>query len=658
MENGTERIADYLSIGDYAIVGDCHTSALIARDGSIDWFCPERFDGPAVFCRLLDANKGGSFRIGPAGPFSVERQYKHATNVLETSFTTATGRVRLTDLMPIYQRTAGQRGYDVGTFHQILRLVEGLDGEADLEISFKPTFNYALAETEIQFAPGGAIALAGEQFLTLTCPGVNLEPDGQGAVRGRLRIQPGERYWIVVSSTDDERAARNALTPAACEARLAGTIDYWKRWSTFCAYQGPYRAEVLRSALTLKLLTYEPTGAVIAAPTTSLPEDIGGTRNWDYRYSWLRDSALTLYALMTVGYNDEAADFFYWLDQATESDPSPTPQIMYRIDGGRDLHEVKLDHLAGYRGSRPVRVGNAAAGQHQLDIYGEVLRSAYLHYRHQGDHMREGQTPSNRQHGVAPPPEVWTLLRDLVGQAAERWPEPDSGIWEVRGGPRHFLHSKLMCWAALDRGIRLAIEHHLDAPLDHWRHTREEIRKAILTRGYNAEIGAFTQSFESKDLDASALAIPRIGFLASSDPRVRSTVERIRAELVWDGLVCRYRSDDGVRGSEGAFALCTFWLVDALALDGQVDAAHDLFERTIQHANDVGLLSEEIDPTTNELLGNFPQGFTHLGLINSAVNLAKAARHGAEEWPENEAERAGLAAAEGYAARSQPRPAE
>ncbi|HEU4792665.1 MAG TPA: glycoside hydrolase family 15 protein, partial [Nitrolancea sp.] len=281
----------------------------------------------------------------------------------------------------------------------------------------------------------------------------------------------------------------------------------------------------------------------------------------------------------------------------------------------------------------------------------EVLRAAYLHYRHQGDRMPEGQTPSNRQHGKAPPPEVWTMLSDLVRQAAERWQELDSGIWEVRGGPKHFLHSKLMCWAALDRGILLASEHNLDAPLDHWHRTREEIRKTILTRGYNAEFGAFTQSFESTDLDASALAIPRIGFLPPSDPRARSTVERIRAELLHDGLVCRYRTTDGLPGGEGAFALCTFWLVDALALEGEVDAAQDLFERTVQHANDVGLLSEEIDPNTNELLGNFPQGFTHLGLINAAVNLAKAAKHGAEEQPENEAERAGRAghaAAEGF----------
>ncbi len=518
MENGTDRIADYLPSGDYAIVGDCHTSALIARDGSIDWFCAERFDGPAVFCRLLDARKGGSFRIGPAGRFSVERRYKDATNVLETTFTTATGRARLTDLMPIYQRTLGERGYDVGTYHRILRLIEGLDGEVDLEISFKPTFGYALAETEIQRAPRGVVAHADGQFLTLACPSVELEPDGKGAMHGRLRVEQGERYWVVVSSTGDERAAREALVPAGCQEQLVDTIDYWEHWSAFCAYHGPYRSAVLRSALTLKLLTYEPTGALIAAPTTSLPEDIGGSRNWDYRYSWLRDSALTLYALMTVGYNDEAADFFHWLDRTAELDPSPVPQIMYRIDGRKDLHEVTLDHLAGYRGSRPVRIGNAAAEQHQLDIYGEVLRAAYLHYRHQGDRMPEGQTPSNRQHGKAPTPEVWAMLRDLVRQATERWQELDSGIWEVRGGPKHFLHSKLMCWAALDRGILLASEHNLDAPLDHWRRTREEIRKTILTRGYNAEIGAFTQSFESTDLDASALAIPRIEFLPSSDP--------------------------------------------------------------------------------------------------------------------------------------------
>lgn len=661
MEDGTESIADYFPIGDYAIIGDCHTIALIARDGSIDWFCPERFDGPAVFCRLLDAGKGGSFRLRPAGRFSAEHRYKDATNVLETTFTTAAGRARLTDLMPICQRKQGDRGYDVGTFHRIIRLVEGLDGEVDLEISFKPTFGYALIETGIQRAPGGAVAQADGQFLTLACPGVELKPDGTGALRGRLRIGQGEQCWVVVSSTRDERAAREALAPSGCQEQLEATVDYWETWATFCTYQGPYRAEVLRSALTLKLLTYEPTGALVAAPTTSLPEQIGGSRNWDYRYSWLRDSALTLYAMMTVGYNDEAADFFHWLVRTTANDPSPIPQIMYRVGGGRELREVMLHQLAGYRDSRPVRIGNAASEQHQLDIYGEVLRAAYLHFHHQGDERREGNVSAGRAPGTPPPPEVWAMLRELIRQAAERWQEPDNGIWEVRGGPKHFLHSKLMCWAALDRGIRLAHEHELDAPLDRWRHTRDEIRKAILTRGYNTEIGAFTQSFGSRDLDASALAIPRIGFLPPSDPRVRSTVERIRTQLMNDGLVCRYRTADGLPGGEGSFALCTFWLVEALALEGELDAAHDLFERVLGYTNDVGLLSEEINPITNELLGNFPQGFTHLGLINAAVNLAKAAKHGAEEQPENEAERAeraGRAAAEGYSARSQPRHAD
>lgn len=396
MENGTKRITDYFPIGDYAIIGDCHTSALIARDGSIDWLCPKRFDGPAVFCRLLDAKRGGSFRVGPAGQFSAERRYRDATSVLETTFTTSTGQARITGLMPIQQRTAGQ-GNDVGTYRRVLRLIEGLAGEVDLEIFFKPTFGYALVETEIQQATGGAVAHADGQYLTLACPGVDLQSDGNGALHGHLRIQQGEQHWVILTGSNDEDTARSALVPSNCREQLEDTVNYWEQWAGFCTYKGPYRAEVLRSTLTLKLLTYEPTGAVIAAPTTSLPELIGGSRNWDYRYSWLRDSALMLYSLMTVGYNDEAADYFHWLVRTTQADPSPIPQIMYGIDGRRDLREMILHKLSGYCDSRPVRIGNAAAEQHQLDIYGEVLRAAYLHFHHRGGKLRKGRNRPDRK---------------------------------------------------------------------------------------------------------------------------------------------------------------------------------------------------------------------------------------------------------------------
>jgi alpha,alpha-trehalase len=615
----------YPPISTYAIVGDCHTAALISRDGSVDWYCPARFDAPAVFCRLLDADKGGYLRLAPVGAFSAERRYLGRTNLLETTFRGAGGQVRVTDFMPIHHRMAERQGYDAGTSHRLVRLVEGLDGETELEVRFKPTFDYARAVAELSTTPdGGAVARAGGEYLVLACPGVALTSDGPGTLRGRLRLRAGERRWLVLSNPGDADEVSKALESANCAEEVSFTHEYWQRWAARCTYEGPYRDQVLRSALVLKLLTYEPTGAIIAAPTTSLPEQIGGERNWDYRYTWLRDSALILFSLMKVGFRKEAARFFEWLDRTCGSASNSSLQIMYAVDGSRDLPEETLDHLEGYRCSRPVRIGNAAAGQRQLDIYGAVLRAAHLYYCH-GTAVPE--TVVSRR----PSPETWPLLRALVEQAAEQWEQSDRGIWEVRGEPQHFVHSKLMCWAAVDRGIRIAREHGLDAPLEDWRRTREAIRRAIYERGYDATRGSFTQAFGSSAVDASALALLRIGFLPATDPRIKSTIERIRTELADKEHVFRYCTDDGLSGGESTFAMCSFWLVDALALTGHLDEAHDLFERLVGYANDLGLLSEEIDPDSGELLGNFPQGFTHLALIRSAVNLAKMARQGAEE---------------------------
>ena len=614
----------YAPIGDYAIIGDCHTAALVGRDGSIDWYCPGRFDAAAVFCRLLDAQRGGAFRIGPArtAQASIRRRYRGPTNILETTFEVGGGVVRLTDFMPVHARGHHRRGYDVGTAHRVLRLVEGVRGEVDLELSFCPSFDFCRSSTRLEVVPGqGVVASGGRECLALACPGVELEADDGGA-RATLRVPAGERLWISLGPD---------FEPRDYEADLESTTSYWKRWADACGYRGEYREHVVRSALALKLLMYEPTGAVVAAPTTSLPEEIGGVRNWDYRFAWLRDSALILYALLTLGYDEEADDFFHWLGGVCGSDPSVSPQIMYRIDGSPDLPEVELTHLAGYRGSRPVRVGNAAATQRQLDIYGEVLSAAYLHLRH-GRHEHDAAAAS------------WPLLRALVEQAAEHWREPDNGIWEVRGGPRDFLYSKLMCWVALDRGIRIAREDGLDAPFDRWRQTRRDIREAILSQGYSERVGAFTQAFGSDDLDATALVIPRIGFLPATDPRFLSTLDRIQEQLVGsDGFVHRYCTADGLPGGEGSFTLCSLWLVDALALAGRVDQARALFERILGRANDLGLFSEEFASSTGELLGNYPQGFTHLGLIGAAVNLAKAGRHGPEHEAHTEGERAGTA---------------
>jgi alpha,alpha-trehalase len=614
----------YTPIGDYAVIGDCHTAALVARDGSIDWYCPGRFDAPAVLCRVLDAERGGTFRLGPPSSSGarISRGYRGATNILETTFETDSGAARVTDFMPVHARAPHRRGYDVVTAQRVVRLVEGLRGEVDLELCLRPTFDFCRASTRLEVVPGrGVIATGGRDSLALACDDLEVQV-ADGEVRGALRLGAGQRRWFSLGPD---------LEPRDYAADLEATARYWTTWASACGYRGEYREDVVRSALVLKLLIYEPSGAVVAAPTTSLPEEIGGVRNWDYRFAWLRDSALILYALLTLGYDEEADDFFHWLGKVCGSDPSVSPQIMYRIDGCSEVDEVELKHLAGYRNSRPVRVGNAAADQRQLDIYGEVLSAAYLHLRH-GHH----------QHDVAAA--NWPLLSGLVEQAAEHWREPDNGIWEIRGGPRHFLYSKLMCWVALDRGIRIAREDGLDAPLDRWRATRREIREAILDQGYSQSVGAFTQAFGSDDLDATALAIPRIGFLPATDPRFLSTLDRIQERLAGpDGFVHRYCTADGLPGGEGSFTLCTLWLVDALALAGRVDQARALFERILRRANDLGLFSEEFESASGELLGNYPQGFTHLGLIGAAVNLAKAHRHGAEHEAQTEGERAGTA---------------
>lgn len=645
--------APYPPIGDYAVIGDTHTAALVARDGAIDWCCCPRFDGPAVFCRLLDATKGGWCRIGPAGPFTVSRAYLGDTNVLATTFVTNHGRARLIDFMPIPQHAATRprdhvdaRGGDgVGKGagerrggrqeggagpHRILRLVEGLDGDLELDVEFRPTLGFAETPTRVAITEEGAYGATDHESLTFAAP-VPLRVDERGAAIGRGTIRAGERRWFSLTYHTLAAPSAHPAAPVDLETDLRRTLDYWERWAARCTYEGPYHDLVRRSALALKLLTFEPTGAVIAAPTTSLPEEIGGVRNWDYRFTWLRDSALILYALQAIGYHAEATDFFAWLEGLCLAGGDGL-QIMYTVDGSPHLPERDLVHLEGYRGSGPVRVGNAAAGQTQLDIYGEVLDAAHLHVE---------------RNGWVPDQDSWAVLRRLADRAAARWREPDQGIWEVRGGPRHFLYSKLLCWVALDRALRIAEPEGLLGDLAHWRRTRDEIRQAILTEGYDAELGAFTQALgEPGVLDASALAVPMVGFLPPTDPRVQSTVARIRERLTADGLVYRYlpeETSDGLPGGEATFALCSFWLVDNLALGGRVAEARQLFERVAAFANDVGLMAEEIDPGSGALLGNFPQGFTHLALIRAALSLAKAVARGPEELAETPAERAGEA---------------
>ncbi|HEX5418334.1 MAG TPA: glycoside hydrolase family 15 protein [Chloroflexota bacterium] len=624
----------YRPIGDYALIGDCHTAALVSKDGSIDWYCPGRFDAPAVFCRLLDARRGGYLSVAPVAAYADRRRYCERTNVLETTFFSTEGTVRLTDFMPVHRPAAESTGQGTPGFRGICRLVEVLAGTLDVEVRFKPTFDYARAAGDVEPTPNGAVARGGAHQLTLTCPGVSLAPAEDGSFRGRFRLTMGERRWLTLTAALGAKAPQGAPTSDECESLLQQTRAYWDSWAEKCTYRGPYRSKVLRSALALKLMTYEPTGAIVAAPTTSLPEEIGGSRNWDYRYTWLRDSSVVIYALMAVGHADDAGAFYNWLMRTLDNQPAGHPQILYTIDGRPEVTESTLPNLEGYRCSAPVRIGNGAATQRQLDVYGEILASVYIYGVNQVAEGAKGQPYPG------PSEPAWTHIRRLVDLVVQDWHEPDSGIWEVRGGIlQPFLYSRLMCWVALEAALRVAHYFRLAAPVDLWTRTRDTIRQEILNRGYNAQLGAFTQAFGSTTLDASALLLPAVGFLPPTDPRVRSTVERIRTELTRDGLVYRYLGPDGLIGSEAPFTLCTFWLVNALAMGGDLDDAYDLFEKVTDYANDVGLLAEEIDPATGEQIGNFPQAFSHVGLINSTANLALAERQVPNERPEMLAER-------------------
>jgi GH15 family glucan-1,4-alpha-glucosidase len=634
----------YAPIADYALIGDCHTAALVSKSGSIDWYCPGRFDASPVLWRILDARKGGFFSVAPPQQaHQVSRRYRGPTNVLETTFQLGGGRLRITDFMPVHRRHQSRLGHDVGTTSQILRLVEAEGQGCAVEVRFKPAFDFGRAQTRVSGVRGkGVVATDGGRYLVLYCGKCELGSADGNEVRGQIELRAGERAWLALSLAGSEHGAHAALDPDVSQRDLQRTLEYWEDWAARCRYDGRYREPVLRSALALKLLTYEPTGAVVAAPTTSLPELIGGIRNWDYRFTWLRDASLMLYALSTLGYHEEGTDFIGWLAKTIGNDPTPRPQIMYTIDGGHELSEEILDRVDGYKGSRPVRVGNGAYRQHQLDIYGDVLDAAHQFRRIEEAPDTPVPAPANRLSRRS-----WQLLSRLVEQAIGDWQEPDSGIWEVRGGLRHFVYSKLMCWVAVDRGLRLAQEHRLKAPLARWQQACEDIRTAILERGFNRELQAFTQSFDDDHLDSSVLAMPRYGFLPATDPRFQSTVDAIRGRLMRNGLLRRYEAHEGLitSGPEATFVLSSFWLVDALALGGRLDEARELFECLIGYTNDVGLLAEEIDPdsSTDRLLGNFPQGFSHMALIGSAVNLSVIAKEGPEVVPQTPRDRAAQA---------------
>ena len=599
---------DSLPIGDYALLSDCRSAALVSRDGSVDWLCFPRFDGPSVFCRLLDPG-GGCFAIRPAGEFQVRRRYLDQTMVLETTFSTAGGTAVLTDAMAIGRN---ERGHALGADSpgMLLRRVACTSGEIEVEVSYAPRPEYGLIHPILVPVPGGLATRGGAGRLLLSTP-VGLTVDGATAT-ARVRLAAGQDAAFAFGHGELAGPPRTPWTAAEISSRLDDTIEGWRSWSAIHQnYEGPWRDLVHHSGRVLQALTFEPTGAIVAAPTTSLPETVGGGRNWDYRYTWVRDSSLTMEALWVAACPTEANKFFSFLADAAASQlqRGADLQIMFGIGGERDLTERELPHLAGWRDSRPVRVGNGAWTQRQLDVYGELLIAAQRLVDQLGE-----LDPVTRQ-----------FLAAAADTAASRWREKDQGIWEVRGEPQDFLYSKLMCWVALDRAIALAPRLGAEDRVQDWAAARDEIRAAILDRGWNERTGAFTQAFGREDLDASNLMLAITGFLPGDDPRMKATIDATAQRLTDPrGLVYRYLAHDGLAGAEGTFLLCTFWLAQAQALAGEVEAATATFERAVAAINDVGLLAEEVVPGGGEMIGNFPQAFSHIGLVNAAWAITEA----------------------------------
>ncbi len=610
----------YRPISDYAAIGNLRTAALVAPDGSIDWACLPDFDGPSVFAALLDHDRGGRFRICLADGGQGEQRYVIHTNVVETIFQSASGRLVLSDFMPLRGdlNDAARSEAEPG----IWRLLQAEGGQVEVDVEWSPRPDYARRDVEIERLGGGAVARAADFSYVLEglrgeeVDGASISSagDGRPVLRARLRLDAGEWRAIVCAPRDEPRE----VDLDKARGWRSDTIDAWRRWLHKIgvaerAWARPYQDLVTRAELVLKLMCY-PTGAIVAAPTASLPEEIGGVRNWDYRYSWIRDAGLTVRALHAVGHEDEASAFILWAERmaAQTSDAPKTVQIMYGVRGDTDLPEEELDHLEGYRASKPVRIGNEAAKQKQLDVYGELLDGAHQLLENDDDL----------------PDDVLRFLGTVAESACQRLNETDEGIWEVRGGAQQFTYSKLMLWVCLDRAVCLAERGFLQGDLEHWRERRDEARELTLEQGFSKQRNAFTQVLGGDDLDASLLLMPVMGIIEPDDPRMLGTIDAILEELTEHDLVYRYHADDGLEGGEGAFLLCTFWLVDALALAGRIDEADRIYEGMLRRANRVGLYSEQIDPTTGAFLGNFPQAFSHLGLINSAINLARARGRG------------------------------
>ncbi|MEV8346972.1 glycoside hydrolase family 15 protein [Streptomyces niveus] len=595
-------------IEDYALIGDMQTAALVCRDGTVDWLCLPRFDSHAVFAALLGTDEHGFWRLGPASPAGAEppradrRRYVGDSLILESEWDTPRGTVRVTDFMPPRDGAP-----------QLIRIVEGVSGRVPMRSALRMRFSYGRVVPWVHQVDNRTVAVAGPDSIWL-----DTEADTYGknlTTYSDFTVAPGERIAFTISWQPSHRQPPALPDP---EGSLEATSDFWREWVEHCTYHGPYREAVVRSLITLKALTYAPTGGIVAAPTTSLPEDIGGSRNWDYRYTWLRDAAITLSSLLRTGYREEARAWREWLLRAVAGDPENL-QIMYGIAGERELGEAELDWLPGYENSGPVRVGNGAAHQLQLDVYGEVTEALHL------AHMT----------GLARNDYASLLQLKLIEYLETHWDQPDEGIWEVRGPRRHFVHSKVMAWVAVDRTIKLIESGDADGPLERWREMRDDIHHDVCEKGYDKERNTFTQSYGSQELDASLLLIPQMGFLPPDDKRVIGTIEAIQRELsTEDGFVLRYPTSgddagvDGLEGDEGAFLACSFWLADDLAMIGRVDEARKLFEKLLALRNDLGLLAEEWDSKLQRQVGNFPQAFSHVPLIDTALRLTASGAYG------------------------------
>ena len=583
-----------MKIEDYALIGDCQTAALVGRNGSIDWLCWPRFDSPACFAALLGSAENGYWKIAPAGEaLSIKRRYRPGTLVLETEFETAEGAVTLIDFMPV---RSGQS--------DVVRIVAGRRGRVAMQTEGVLRFDYGASVPWVTLGADrlSARAIAGPD-MTLLCSPVPLE-NRERRTWAQFEVAAGEARAFVLTHSASHLEVPHRVDP---QKALAETEAFWNEWSARCTVGGEWSAAVCRSLITLKALTYAPTGGIVAAPTTSLPEKIGGVRNWDYRHCWLRDATLTLLAFMNAGYYDEARAWREWLLRAVAGSPGQM-QIMYGIGGERRMPEWEIPWLAGYEGSKPVRVGNAAAAQLQLDVYGELMDALYQACKG----------------GLAGNDVAWGLQHALLVHLEKAWTRPDEGIWEVRGPPRHFTHSKLLAWVAFDRAVKMVEGMGVAGPVARWRELRARIHAEVCERGFSRKRNSFVQAFGSEELDGSLLQIATTGFLPAHDPRVLSTVEAIRRDLTVDGLVLRYRTNeslDGLPPGEGVFLACSFWLADNLCMQGRWDEARELFERLVGLANDVGLLAEEYDPVARRFLGNFPQAFSHVALVNTAMNL-------------------------------------